>query len=110
MDEDELPARAAAMGGRFLAGLQRLVVRGLAVTARGRGLLLALELTVDAAPVVDACREQGLLVNAVQPKALRFAPPLIVEAAQIDHALAILERVLAERVLAPDAAPTPAPA
>ena len=61
---------------------------------RGRGLLLALELNGEAAPVVDRCREAGLLVNAVQANALRFAPPLTVQAAEIDQALAIVEQVL----------------
>jgi acetylornithine aminotransferase len=43
---------------------------------------------------VEACRHEGLLVNAVQPTALRLAPPLIVSPAEIDQALTILERVL----------------
>jgi acetylornithine/succinyldiaminopimelate/putrescine aminotransferase len=89
------PARAAALGRYFAAGLQRLVDRGLARAVRGRGLLLALELGGDAAPVVDRCREAGLLVNAVQAQTLRFAPPLIVGEAEIDQALATLEQVLA---------------
>jgi predicted acetylornithine/succinylornithine family transaminase len=105
MDEDKLPDHAAAMGGRFAQGLQRLVAQGLATAVRGLGLLLALDLAVDASTVVDACRDHGLLINAVQPKALRFAPPLIVEAAEIDHALTILERVLAAQVSAPSPAP-----
>ncbi|MDR7556161.1 MAG: acetylornithine transaminase [Armatimonadota bacterium] len=96
-----LPVRAGAMGRYFAAGLQRLVDRGLARAVRGRGLLLALDLAVEAGPVVDACRAAGLLVNAVQAKTLRFAPPLIVGEEEIDQALAILERVLAEVATAP---------
>jgi len=96
-----LPARAAAMGRYFAAGLQRLVDRGLARAVRGRGLLLALDLAGEAGPVVDGCRAAGLLVNAVQAQTLRFAPPLIVGEEEIDHALAILERVLTEVAAAP---------
>lgn len=94
--DDRLMENVVTMGERFAAGLQGLVDRGLARSVRGRGLLLALELYGDAAPVIERCREAGLLANAVQPNALRFAPPLIVQAAEIDQALAILERVLAE--------------
>lgn len=44
---------------------------------RGAGLLWALELGSDnAAEVVRACREQGLLVNAARPHCLRFMPRL----------------------------------
>ncbi|MBI3998174.1 MAG: acetylornithine transaminase [Armatimonadetes bacterium] len=93
--QERLPEHAAAMGAHLAAGLQALVDRGLAKEVRGRGLLLALELHGEAAPVIDACRQEGLLVNAVQPNALRFAPPLIVQPAEIEQALAILGRVLA---------------
>jgi acetylornithine/succinyldiaminopimelate/putrescine aminotransferase len=89
------------MGRYFAAGLQRLVDRGLARAVRGRGLLLALDLVGEAGPVVDGCRAAGLLVNAVQAQTLRFAPPLIVGEEEIDHALAILERVLTEVAAAP---------
>ncbi|MDR7544047.1 MAG: acetylornithine transaminase [Armatimonadota bacterium] len=92
--EDRLPEHAAAMGERLMAGLGALVEKGLAGAVRGRGLLVGLELHGEAAPVVDAAREAGLLVNAVQPKALRLAPPLIVQANEVDQAVGILERVL----------------
>ncbi|MDR7483261.1 MAG: acetylornithine transaminase [Armatimonadota bacterium] len=96
-----LPERAGTLGRYFAAGLQRLVDRGLARAVRGRGLLLALELGTDAALVVDRCRAEGLLANAVQAQTLRFAPPLIVSEEEIDQALAVLERVLAAVVAAP---------
>jgi predicted acetylornithine/succinylornithine family transaminase len=92
--DDRLAENATRMGERFTAGLQALVARGLAKGVRGRGLLLALELNGEAAPVLDRCREAGLLANAVSPTALRFAPPLIVQAGEIDQALGILEQVL----------------
>jgi predicted acetylornithine/succinylornithine family transaminase len=93
--EERLPEHAAAMGERLRAGLERLVARGLAKAVRGTGLLVGFELHGQAAPVVDRCREAGLLVNAVQPTALRLAPPLVVQPAEIDQAVAILEGVLA---------------
>ena len=63
---------------------------------RGRGLLLAVEFSSDiAGGVVNACLQQGLLLNAVKPNALRFIPPLIIGEREVDEAIAILERVLA---------------
>jgi predicted acetylornithine/succinylornithine family transaminase len=106
--DDGLLENVSKTGERFAAGLQGLVDRGLARGVRGRGLLLALELNGEAAPVVDACREAGLLANAVQPNAVRFAPPLIVQPAEVDQALAILERVLAAQAAKPASAGTPA--
>ncbi len=49
-----------------------------------------------AGPVATACLERGLVVNAVTPTALRFAPSLLVTDDEIDEAVAILEGVLAE--------------
>ena len=50
---------------------------------RGRGLWLAIALTGPvAADAEAAARQAGFLVNAVQPDAIRLAPPLILSAAQ----------------------------
>lgn len=53
-------------------------------------------MTIEAAAVSAACREQGLLLNAVRPGTLRLAPPLNVSASEVDAALLILRQVLAE--------------
>ena len=62
---------------------------------RGRGLLVGIELSTPAAPVVDACREQGLLVLSAGEKVVRLVPPLIVESADIRRAVDLLQSVLA---------------
>lgn len=61
---------------------------------RGHGLLLGMELKGRAAPVVDACRERGLIVNATAERVVRLAPPLIVSQPEIDQAVAVLAEVL----------------
>ena len=66
---------------------------------RGAGLLRAIELPAvegGAAPVVIArCREQGVLVIQAGANVLRLAPPLIIERAQLDEGLAVLEAAIA---------------
>jgi acetylornithine/succinyldiaminopimelate/putrescine aminotransferase len=57
--------------------------------------MLAVELGTEAAPVVDTCRQRGLLVNAVTPTALRLVPPLIITPADVDEAVDILDAALA---------------
>ena len=66
----------------------------LVAQARGAGLMRALELTADAAPVVDAALKQGLLVNRTAERVVRMLPPLTVTEAEIDEAVAILSAVL----------------
>lgn len=61
---------------------------------RGRGLLMGIELTAEAGPVVARCRELGLLVNLAGPMTVRFAPAYVVTAGELDEGLRILERAL----------------
>jgi predicted acetylornithine/succinylornithine family transaminase len=63
---------------------------------RGAGLMAGLECTADAAPVVAAALECGLLVNRTAATVVRLLPPYIVTEAEIDEAVAILDRVFSE--------------
>jgi acetylornithine/succinyldiaminopimelate/putrescine aminotransferase len=65
------------------------------VEVRGAGLMRGIELRVDAAPVVDLAREQGLLVNRTAEKVVRMLPPLNITTGEIDTAIDILDGVLA---------------
>jgi len=62
---------------------------------RGLGLLLGMRLSVDGAPVVDACLQRGFLINCIQENILRFVPPLVVTTEQIDALVDCLDEVLA---------------
>ncbi|MBP6613213.1 MAG: aminotransferase class III-fold pyridoxal phosphate-dependent enzyme, partial [Aquabacterium sp.] len=76
-------------------GLLQLSQRHGLGEVRGAGLLWALELGRDnAADVVRACREQGLLVNAARPHCLRFMPRLNSTAQEVQTGLNILDEVL----------------
>jgi acetylornithine/succinyldiaminopimelate/putrescine aminotransferase len=84
-----------AMGAYFKSALEDLRSRhGCIVDVRGRGLLLGAELDQEGAPLVNACLEKGFLINCIQDKVLRFAPPLIVGREQIDALIACLDQVL----------------
>jgi predicted acetylornithine/succinylornithine family transaminase len=93
MVREDVPARAERAGRRLAEALAKL--EGV-VEVRGAGLLLAAELDADhdARTVAARCLERGLVVNAVTPTALRFAPPLLVTDDEIDRAVAILEGAL----------------
>jgi len=93
--EEKIPDRAARMGARLMDGLRAVARRHPAVRdVRGRGLLIGVELTVPVGPLVDACREAGLLVLSAGERVLRLTPPLVVAEAECDRALEIIDRVL----------------
>jgi acetylornithine/N-succinyldiaminopimelate aminotransferase len=62
---------------------------------RGRGLMWGLELTRDAAPVVPAGLERGVIVNRTSETVVRLLPPLVLTEADADAALARLDAALA---------------
>ena len=95
IEREGLVENASACGARLVTGLEELrAKRAVVGEIRGAGLLVGADLEIEAGPVVDACRERGLLVNAVRPKTLRFAPPLVVTPAEVDAAIEILDSAL----------------
>ncbi|PWB78123.1 MAG: acetylornithine transaminase [Candidatus Methylomirabilota bacterium] len=97
--DSRLPERAAKIGAYLLERLQQLAARYPFVKeARGKGLMLALELTMPARPIVERCLDRGLLILVAGDQVLRFVPPLIISEAEADEAIGILDPVLAEHV------------
>jgi predicted acetylornithine/succinylornithine family transaminase len=85
--------------GTYLAQLLNDVVKefpGHALEVRGRGLLRGLVISGAPAQVTTKCREKGLLLSIAGDKVVRFAPPFIVERADLDEAVSILRGALAE--------------
>jgi acetylornithine/N-succinyldiaminopimelate aminotransferase len=91
-DDPALFVRVRELGQRLRAGLEALPH---VLSVRGRGLMFACELDV-AAPVVvrRALLEQRLVLNATGGGTLRLLPPLILEEAEVDEALARLAAAL----------------
>ncbi|HKE79538.1 MAG TPA: acetylornithine transaminase [Solirubrobacteraceae bacterium] len=94
IDDEDLLARVRELGERLRDGVARLPGVG---EIRGRGLMIAFELTEGGAPdvVLRALQEQRIVLNATSPTTVRLLPPLIIDEAQADDALARLLAVLA---------------
>ena len=94
IETDNLLAHATAMGNHLVdsvAALGHPLISGV----RGTGLLRAIELTADVAPVVaDRALAAGFIVNAPTPDVVRLAPPLVVTAAQLDSFVMALPALL----------------
>jgi acetylornithine/N-succinyldiaminopimelate aminotransferase len=90
---DGFMARVGAAGERLHAGLRRAVTRHPKVLAeaRGQGLLRGVRCVVAQNDLIAALRARGLLTVGAGENVVRFVPPLIVEDAHIDEALAILD-------------------
>jgi acetylornithine/N-succinyldiaminopimelate aminotransferase len=87
----------AEKGAYFIGKLEKL--RSPVVTEiRGRGLMAAADLTVEAWPVIEKLLDRGLLVLGAGPKTLRFLPPYTITRDEIDEGLDILAGVLKDAV------------
>ena len=71
-------------------GTRHACVKGV----RGRGLLLALELSIESGPVAETCLKKGFILNAIQGNIIRFAPPLVITREEIDALITALDSVL----------------
>ncbi|MEM7363173.1 MAG: aspartate aminotransferase family protein [Pseudomonadota bacterium] len=74
-----LEARAAELGERMLAAFRdRLGGRNNVKDIRGKGLMLAVELTSPCTEIVQKAMDQGLLLNVTADSVIRLLPPLTI--------------------------------
>ena len=102
IDGDGLLRQVTEVGARLATGLAA-IDHPLLAGVRDAGLWLALVLSRPVSTEVEAAaRDAGFLVNAVQPDAVRLAPPLILTAAEADLAVGAMPGILeaAERGVA----------
>jgi acetylornithine/N-succinyldiaminopimelate aminotransferase len=81
-------------------GLTQLVEQfpNLLELVRGQGLILGLKTKVPAYAMVEKLRFYGLLTTAAEDSIVRIVPPLVIESAHVEEALAIMKRVCEEWV------------
>jgi acetylornithine/succinyldiaminopimelate/putrescine aminotransferase len=98
---EDLPARAAAVGGVLLERLAALRGRGGLVATRGLGLLLGLEFDAPAACARFVARalERGLILGWTlhRDTVVRLAPPLVLSAEETDEAVRRIAEALGAR-------------
>lgn len=87
--------RVCATGRYFMDKLEKLKEKHPRVKdVRGKGLLIGLEVDKDAAFFVAELMKKGFIINGIQDKVLRFAPPLIIEEKEIDSLVEALDSLL----------------
>ncbi|MGD9713116.1 MAG: aspartate aminotransferase family protein, partial [Thermomicrobiales bacterium] len=107
MRDERLPDNAAAMGDRLTAGLKKIQQDHPVIgDVRGPGLMIAVEfVTPDGLPnpsavsnVIRKCLEERILLITcgTYDQAIRVIPPLVIDAAAIDHFLAVFAQAVSE--------------
>jgi len=114
VEEQHLLENVRARGAQLRDGLMRLAAKFEFIReVRGEGLILGMDLSVEGGPYVAEAMRRGLLINCTHETVLRFLPPFVLNARQVEHGLKILETVLAKTARpqeAPASGPSEAPA
>jgi len=66
------------------------------VEIRGRGLIVGVELDIEAGPIVNEGYERGILLVSAGPNIVRFVPPLTITKEELATAAGILGEILQE--------------
>ncbi|MBU4305326.1 MAG: aspartate aminotransferase family protein [Candidatus Omnitrophica bacterium] len=92
IEKEQLLVNVANMGNYLHDEFLRLKSRHPIIKQiRGVGLMLGLELIVNAPRAYDYCLANGLLINCTQGNTLRIMPALTVTKKEIDEAIKILD-------------------
>jgi len=86
-------------GEYFLSQLRKLKEKHsrIILDVRGKGLMLAAQLNIESADVVNECIKRGLIIISAGAKTLRFVPPLIITNNDVDQAIRILDEALSAK-------------
>lgn len=95
VEEEGLAERSSELGAWLLEEL-RTIRHPTIREMRGRGLLIAIELSVAARPFCEALMEKGLLCKETHDNVVRIAPPLVVSREELEWALLQIREVFAE--------------
>ena len=104
--ESSLMANCRVMGDRFMRGLARLREKysDHIADVRGLGLMIGVEVVESSVAnrpdvalrekIVNECFKRGLVILGCGESSLRFSPPLVIDAEQVDCALEILDKAI----------------
>ena len=110
IDQDGLQANSRTQGDALIAGLRKLKEKfDLIGDVRGKGLMLGVELVKDRATkepasaecarVFEVAKDMGLLIGkgGLHGNVLRIKPPMCIQRADVDFALAVLDQALSQQ-------------
>lgn len=92
IEDEKLAERSHELGSYFLAKLQE-IKNPVIKEVRGRGLFIGMELYEEARPYCERLKDLGLLCKETHDTVIRFAPPLIITAQELDWALERINQV-----------------
>ena len=98
LEDQDILGHCARVGEHFLKALKDLQAGCPVITnVEGLGLMIGVEVTINARDIVHDLIKRGILANATSERMLRFVPPLVVTQAEIDRVVLLLGEVIEAR-------------
>ncbi|RCV65206.1 acetylornithine/N-succinyldiaminopimelate aminotransferase [Methanophagales archaeon] len=93
IEAEKLVARSRELGEYFM---DEVVVGSNPIVKelRGKGLMIAIELTKPCAEIVADALERGILINCTSNNVIRLVPPLVISKEELDAVISVLKEIL----------------
>jgi len=96
---DTVMADVQGKGEYLRQQLEEKLPKSIVSSIRGRGLMVGIECKMPVAPLIDALRENGLLVVSAGPHVIRLLPSLFVTEQELMHAIEKIQLVCQQEVI-----------
>lgn len=93
IQEENLVEKSLTLG-RYMEQELSKIANPQIIEVRGRGLFIGVVLSTKARPYCEELKKQGVLCKETHENVIRFAPPLVINGAEIDWAMERVARVL----------------
>lgn len=95
IEQDGLLERAQQLEQKFLQRLSAMKEKCSWIEEiRIRGVMVGIQLSIEGAPLVEACRQRQLLINCTHSTVIRLLPALTLSDAELEQGCDVLEEVL----------------
>ena len=94
IEKEGLVERSRELGEYFLQQGHEDGLNPVVKEIRGKGLMIAIELTKPCAEIVENAIERGILINCTSNSVIRLVPPLMISKEQIDTVISVLREVI----------------
>jgi len=95
LERDNYAQMSAEKGAYFMDKL-RQIKNDEIIDVRGKGLLVGVEFSVNAAPYVKKLINGGVLAKETHERTVRFAPPIVISYEQLDKACAVITQAFSK--------------
>lgn len=95
LNEPDFLTKCEQQAMLFMDQLKTIVFESALVKeVRGKGFLIGIETTIEAAALIKACEEKGLLLLGAGSHVIRFLPPITIGVDDCNQAISIFKSVL----------------